>query len=118
MSTEGIIGFVVDGDEKIGEVPSDAYPGGVGLDTLHWLRVQDPSMLRRAARRVRVVEYDARPTATDIARLDSRVLARLSDWKIDPSTSDWRYVLGPFAGDAVWTLCRASRFLAGLLSQS
>jgi hypothetical protein len=72
MSTRGIIGFVVEGDEKIDEMPSDAYPSGVGLDTLHWLRLQDPTTLRPAARRVRVVEFDARPTAADVAMLVPR----------------------------------------------
>jgi hypothetical protein len=104
MSTQGIIGFVVDGDEKIGEIASDAYPSGVGLDTLRWLRPQDPSTLRKAARKVRVVEFHARPTAADIAKLDSRVLAILRDWKIDPSTTEWGEVLRPLAGSPMWAL--------------
>jgi hypothetical protein len=105
MSTRGIIGFVVEGDEKIDEVPSDAYPSGVGLDTLRWLRLQDPTTLRRAARRVRVVEFDARPTPADIAILDSRVLARLRDWNVDPSTETWWMdVLAPLAGYPAWAL--------------
>lgn len=71
MGTRGFVGVVVDGTEKIGYVHSDAYPEGVGLDTLTWTwrAVADIPSLVTAARSLRVVDSRTAPTADDVSRL-------------------------------------------------
>lgn len=38
MGTRGFVGFVIDGQEKIGYNHFDSYPDGLGVDVLSWLR--------------------------------------------------------------------------------
>mgnify|MGYP001567924403 CR=1 FL=1 len=70
MGTRGFVGFVIGGVEKIGYVHSDAYPGGVGLDMLEWLRgVGDLAVLAEEADALAVVHDGRKPTPEEIERL-------------------------------------------------
>lgn len=71
MGTRGFVGFVVDGQEKIGYNHWDSYPGGLGLSVLTWLRsaVADVDRLTAKVRELRVVSDDETPTDEDIERL-------------------------------------------------
>jgi len=71
MGTRGFLGFVVDGDEKIGYSHYDSYPSGLGIDTLTWLReaVSDMDGLCTQAAALRVVSDDVAPTDEDVERL-------------------------------------------------
>lgn len=68
MSTRGFIGFVADGNEKIGYNHSDSYPDGLGLDVLRWLRAARLDELLAQVKNLRVVDSDAEPTDQDLER--------------------------------------------------
>lgn len=38
MGTRGAVGFLVNGEKKLTYNHFDSYPGGLGIDTLHWLQ--------------------------------------------------------------------------------
>lgn len=48
MGTRGIMGFVVDGQEKLTYNHYDSYPDGLGLDVLRWLRGLNEDTLPQA----------------------------------------------------------------------
>lgn len=90
MGTRGFIGFVIDGEEKIGYNHWDSYPGGLGVDVLGWLRIaasEGTEHLAELARKLRVVGSNDRATPEDIERLrefaDTGVSTRdLSEWYV------------------------------------
>lgn len=73
MSTHGSVTFRVDGTDKSIYVHADAYPQGLGLDLLRFLRqlVKDGDAAITAAadrvRELRMVGEDDRPASQDIA---------------------------------------------------
>jgi len=97
MTTRGFVGFVVDGQEKIGYNHSDSYPRGVGVDVLGWLRVacDHPEWLLEQVRALRVVELDSPPTPADMERL-RELLPDVGSRELINSWSSW---LGQSGGD-------------------
>lgn len=74
MGTRGFLGFVIDGQEKIGYRHSDAYPEGQGLQVLHFLldlAENDPTRdLKAEVRALRMVATGRDiPTAEEVERL-------------------------------------------------
>lgn len=69
MGTRGFVGFVADDETKVAYTHWDAYPGGLGLGMLEWLRGADVGVTRDAVRALRVVTDDDTPTPEDVKRL-------------------------------------------------
>lgn len=69
MSTHGFLAFAAGAPAKVAYVHSDAYPSGLGLDVLSWLRSAPLDDAADAVRALRVVDRMSRPTAEDIKRL-------------------------------------------------
>lgn len=58
VSTRGLVGFIVDSEEKLTEIWGDAYPSGGGIDVLRWLRVNHDRDLKVWARRLKVIDTE------------------------------------------------------------
>lgn len=70
MGTRGFIGFVIDGEAKIGYNHSDSYPGWLGTNMLGWLRGEDaPNAAAQAVKALRLVAPNSEPGDEDIERL-------------------------------------------------
>lgn len=69
MSTRGFIAFAAGGPAKVAYVHSDAYPSGLGVDVLNWLRSVPLDDAADGVRALRVVDPQSRPTAEDVERL-------------------------------------------------
>jgi hypothetical protein len=69
MGTRGFVGFVADGQTKIGYNQFDSYPSGLGEAMLSWLRGADLDVATGLADALRVVSSETKPTAEDIAAL-------------------------------------------------
>lgn len=96
MGTRGVMGFVIDGAEKITYNHWDSYPEGLGLDVLQWVRtlLTDTSDLlpgapaalervRERARALRAVCEQDEPSAeerTQYERLTNRNVSTGTDW--------------------------------------
>jgi hypothetical protein len=62
MSTRGLWGFVIDGEEKLTYNHSDSYPDGLGSKLLGWLQEADLDDVRQQARELMMVSDSAPPT--------------------------------------------------------
>lgn len=88
MGTRGIIGFVVDGEEKINYQQFDSYPSGTGVEVLTWLRgITDLPAIKEKVRAVEVVDPDSKPTQAQIDQLkgyadDSVSTGHLDEWYV------------------------------------
>lgn len=90
MGTRGIIGFVVDGEEKISYNHYDSYPSGVGLTVLEWLKSLTGTQLEAArdlARALQSVDEAIKPTPEQRA-----TLAHFHDPNVSEG-DDWYSVL-------------------------
>jgi hypothetical protein len=97
MGTRGFITFVVDGQEKTAYNHWDSYPDGLGVRVLAFSReaARHPAALREAAKRLRVIQADEKPTAEDVERL-----APYTDLGVsNQSTDDWYCLLRATQGD-------------------
>lgn len=97
MSTRGLWGFVIDGEEKLTYNHWDSYPSGLGSAVLKWLKIATDSVpaLREAARRVRLVDQDAMATEEDVARFRN-----LADTGVSTgSLTEWYVLLRDLQGD-------------------
>lgn len=87
MGTRGSWGVIVDGTPKMQYVHWDAYPAGLGIAILRWLRSENLHTLPDRARALRVVPGESEATTQDIERLrqfaDPNVGSRdLSEWYV------------------------------------
>jgi hypothetical protein len=99
MGTRGFVGFVIDGTEKIAYNHFDSYPGGLGLDVLHWLHVEplaEPDATRKRARALRVVANDSEPTDENIEQLQPFYNPNVGGHKDRP---DWYQLLRETQGN-------------------
>ncbi len=95
MGTRGVMGFVVDGQEKLAYNHWDSYPSGTGVDVLKWLREQDATKLAVQAAAIRVIDGATPPTPEDVDRL-----APWTDLGVSRgSTQDWYCLLRGTQGD-------------------
>lgn len=90
MGTRGAFGVIINEQEKISYNQMDSYPGGHGIDNLHWLReVVDNGELPKItalAEKLRVVDNEKKkPTQKDIERLAPYTSLGVSS----QSTDDW-----------------------------
>lgn len=69
MSTRGFLALAADGPAKVAYCHSDAYPSGLGLAVLNWLRSVPIGDAADAVRALRVVDPASRPTHDEIKRL-------------------------------------------------
>lgn len=103
MSTHGFLAFAAGGPAKVAYVHSDAYPDGLGLDVLHWLRSVPLTDAADAVRALRVVDPKSRPTAEDVDRLRDYYNPNVDT--LDPDTYErrtyatWYQVLRGAMGD-------------------
>ena len=93
MGTRGLLGVIIDGEEKLTYQQYDSYPDGVGADVRMFLEmaltVEGVDGLRKKARRLKVVNDDMTPTAEDVA-----ALSRYTNTKVGAqSTQDWYCLL-------------------------
>ncbi len=70
MGTRGFVGFVADATTKVAYTHWGAYPGGLGLTVLAWLRNTDLEAAHGAVQALRVVGDDDVPSAEDVKRLE------------------------------------------------
>lgn len=69
MGTRGFVGFVADDETKVAYTHWDAYPGGLGVTVLNWLRGGTLELIRGDVQKLRVVTGDDVPAAEDVDRL-------------------------------------------------
>lgn len=95
MGTRGFVGFLVDGEEKIGYNHFDSYPSGVGLDVLTWLRgARLKDNLTDRARAVKVVTEDTPFTDDDLLNLARYTDTSVGDQGIhNEVVHDWYQLL-------------------------
>lgn len=94
MSTRGVMGFVIEGEEKISYNHSDSYPDGLGLTTLAFLRETDLALVRELADKLRAVGK-RKPTQAQIKQL-----AQYTDSMVDGSNENsWYQLLRHTQGD-------------------
>lgn len=98
MSTNGFLGFVIGGEEKIAYNHSDSYPAGLGIDVLRWLShytVDHGDELLEQARSLRLVSRESHATPEEAERF--RKFTSLS--VASGSSADWYCVLRHTQGD-------------------
>lgn len=104
MSTRGFLGFVADGHETITYVHFDAYPGGLGADTLKWARtVTDWDTVHQQAAGLVHINADTMPTPEQRAALAQYAQPGVGGSKDDPGEEWYRLLHGTF-GDPAATL--------------
>ena len=96
MGTRGFVGFVADDETKIAYTHWDAYPGGLGLSVLEWLRGADLATTEAAVRGLRVVGDGDVPTTDDVERLKKFYDPEVGGPSEEPS---WYQVLRRTQGD-------------------
>lgn len=84
MSTRGVVGFVVDGVEKLFTRHHDAYPDSLGAEVVEWLTRHREALLHPVpggvVDRVRALRLmRAEPTPADVGRMREVLLARARD---------------------------------------
>jgi hypothetical protein len=96
MSTRGFLGFVANGHETITYVHFDAYPGGLGADTLAWARaVTDWDTVRQQAAAIVHIDGDVMPTDEQRAALTEYAKPDAAP-KSDPGEEWYRLLYGTF----------------------
>jgi hypothetical protein len=99
MGTRGAFGIIIGEKEKIGYNQFDSYPDGKGIENLRWLRSEIEAghlqALRVAADKVRLVDDDTPPSASDISILSDATNLNVSE----QSTTDWYCLTRETHGD-------------------
>lgn len=96
MSTRGLIGFIVDGQEKFTYNHSDSYPSWLGREVLEFLASGFTlEQIREGARHIRLVDSEKNPTAEDIAHCKKYTNLGVSR----ESDQDWYCLLRNAQGD-------------------
>lgn len=90
MGTRGFLCFVADGTEKITYNHFDSNPTDLGVIVLSWLLETDHAEAAAAARRLRMVDHDDKPTRDDATRLG---------WSDDKAPRDMYDLLSHTGGD-------------------
>jgi hypothetical protein len=104
MSTRGFLGFIADQHETITYVHHDAYPGGLGADTLDWARtVTDWDTVRQQAAAIVHIDGDVMPTDEQRAALAEYARDGVGGPKSEPGEEWYRLLYGTF-GDPGATL--------------
>ena len=102
MGTRGLVGFVINGTEKLAYNHWDSYPSGLGLQTLAWLREQDLGALAEQVERLELIDEEKEPTPEQVRRAKE---AGVIDITVsERSTSDWYCLLRGAQGDLTKTL--------------
>lgn len=83
MGTRGLITFRVNGENKACYQQWDAYPAGMGLDVLQFLRGKDLDILKLAAANLKVVSDETPPTPTQIDALKGYSNRNVDNGKLD-----------------------------------
>ena len=95
MGTRGFLGFIVDGEEKIGYNHLDSYPAGLGLNILVWLKDTNLEEAKNLAKDLKVIDSNVPPTE------DQKIkLARYANLNVgEQSLDDWYVLLRDTQGD-------------------
>lgn len=83
MSTRGLMGFRVNGVDKLTYVHSNTSPRGLGEKTLRFLRSADPQKLAATASVIKLVEEDDTPTQQQrehVAQYLKNTGSQTADW--------------------------------------
>jgi len=100
MSTRAVLGFCIDGEEKIGFNAVNSYPAGLGTEILAWLRSADLEEIKEKARNLQLVSSETTPTLGEIAQYKNFATSRITGG----SPSDWYVLLRELQGDLEATL--------------
>src|SRR5580658_10702316 len=94
MSTNGIVGIVVNGQEKIAYNHDDSNPGGIGIDILKFLREVDREKLQHDATNLQVVADYTQPTPEQV-----QALLKYADPNVGYPGDQWYRLLRHTQGD-------------------
>lgn len=100
MSTRAVLGFAVDGEEKIGYNAVNSYPAGLGEEILAWLHAVDIDEVKAKAKNLRVITEDTTPTLEQISKYKSYATSRITGG----SLSEWYVLLRELQGNLEETL--------------
>lgn len=100
MSTRAVLGFAVDGEEKIGYNAVNSYPAGLGNEILTWLRSVDLNEIKAKARTLEIVNPKTTPSLEQIAKYKEYATSRITGG----SPSDWYVLLRDLQGNLEGTL--------------
>ncbi len=107
VSTRGLIGWRVDGQDKLTRTTSSAYPEWLGpqlYGQVKRLRARmNPKELRAAVRSIEMVEDKSLPTANHIDRF-LRLAERAHIWTAGMDTSSMRMLIAPIRGNLEFML--------------
>jgi len=119
MSTRGLLGIVVNGEEKLSYNHYDSYPGGLGLDTLRALRdhiaSKNMALVKQEAVQVNAIyggiddvephDYQGRVIPPDelegdlvLFLVNGMMAATTSQWPRDSLFCEWGYIADFDAG--------------------
>ena len=95
MGTRGLITFRVNGVNKAAYQQFDAYPAGMGITVLEFLRGGDLNLLKEAAAGHKVVDGNTPPTPEQIEALKGYANKNVDNGKLD----NWYVLLRETQGD-------------------
>lgn len=103
MGTRGIVGFTLDGEDKLTYNHYDSYPDSLGEDMVDFVRNMDAAAVKKQVQKLILVQEDgADPTPEQIEKLNHycnpNVGARLSDARSNPPIN-WYQLLRETQGD-------------------
>lgn len=117
MGTRGIVGFVVDGQEKLSYNHFDSYPGYLGIHTLEWLKGKMTTRdgfsylqpdTEEAIRNLQMVDESGSPTPEQFEKVkrffDGNVGSRIADDGTVDNSLNWYQALRETQGDLTATL--------------
>ena len=100
MSTRGVWGFIIDGEEKLTYNHSDSYPSWLGSQLLEFLRKISVESLREDARKLRTVDENSKAMPEDIKQLHNFADEGVSTGDL----SEWYVLLRRAQGDPEATI--------------
>jgi len=100
MGTRGLMGVRVDGVDKLTYNHWDSYPSGLGQDILEYLQTANMDEEVEKAKKLRLVQEDDAPSATDIAKYRKHANIKVGERNIE----DWYCLLRKLQGKLPETL--------------
>jgi hypothetical protein len=95
MGTRGVVGFHVNGKDKVSYNHSDSYPSGLGAEVLAFIQGTSLAEIKKTAERIILIDEDIPPTPEQIKDCEPWTDLGVSS----QSTSDWYCLLRGAQGD-------------------